>query len=57
MLYAWTYLFTPGVVLAGLGLLLIAVYSAPPALAVLFAIALVSVYFYYRRVRPQIGVD
>jgi hypothetical protein len=57
MIHIWSYVFTPGVILAGIGLLLIAIDAGSIELGVLCAVALGAISFYYRRIRPQLGVD
>ncbi len=57
MVHAWIYVFTPGIILAGIGLLLITMYATSVVLGALCVVALTGTIVYYRRVRPQLGVD
>ena len=57
MVRTWTYVFTPGVIMAAVGFLLLIIHAASKELGILCAIAIIVTGVYYWRVRPKLGVD
>lgn len=57
MLRTWIWVFTPGVILATIGFLLIVASKVSIKLAVGYLVVLIAVGLNYWRVRPKLGVD
>jgi hypothetical protein len=57
MVHTWTYVFTPGVILAAFGFLLLIICAASIVLSMLCAIAIIATAWYFRRIPPELGVD
>lgn len=57
MLHAWIWIFTPGVILATIGFLLIIAHQTSIQLSFFCLGIILAVVVYYRKVRPMFGVD
>jgi lysylphosphatidylglycerol synthetase-like protein (DUF2156 family) len=57
MIHSWLFVFTPGVILAGIGFMLFVIHYASPLLGLAYAAVIVLVVLYYRKIRPKLGVD